>query len=186
MDFLKNKKGFPFLLSYRLLFIVICFMVCCLQIRKISEIYFSVWVTTLVNNDNVLSVTVSVVSICMSKSDLLREEYLLKLGHNQSDHQIEHFLNNMSIYDQLEALSSAKDFFGNDCEIMRSKIMNDTTQDYVHCSQISPIRTSIDNHNICITLFSQLKRESTESYSLEFDVSIVIKTIFNDFTDNLL
>ena len=164
MDFLTNKKSFPFLLSYRLLFIVICFMVCCLQIRKISKIYLTFGVTTLVNYDNVLSVTVPAVTICMSKSHFLLEEYFLKLGHNLSDHQIEHFLNNVSIFDQLRTLSSAEDSFGNDCKIMKSKIMNDTTHDYVQCNQISPIRTYIDYHNIYFTFFSQLERRSTETY----------------------
>ena len=136
MDFLTNKKGFPFQLSYRLLFIVICFTVCYLQIRKISKINFSFGVTTLVNYDNVLSVTVPALTIYMSKSHLLREEYLLKLGHKVSHHQIEHFLNHMSIYDKLRVLSSAEDFFRNNCKIMRTKRMHYKTQDYVQCSQI--------------------------------------------------
>lgn len=161
------------LIVYRLAFFITCTGLCFAQVYEIWKIYFAFDVSTLVSYQNVLSVTVPAITLCMRKFPLLKPEHLARLGTDPDSHTIDRYLNNMTITAQFAALYSEEEFFGKDCLILRPKTMDsETTDDYVHCRQITPIRKAIDFHQICFTLFSNFNKEPVENYTFEFDVTI--------------
>jgi len=159
---------------FRYIFTLFCLIGCLTQVYWVCEIYFSYQTTTDVRYENEAIISLPAITLCTKKIFFIREEYLKQNNANYSeedlknDEKMNEYLNQLPINEQFKVLYSTQEVFRRNCLVMKT-IGFDKGRRELDCNQISPIRSSIDVHNICFTFFSQLNGEPDQRYLVDYD-----------------
>jgi hypothetical protein len=154
---------------FRYIFTALCLTGCLSQIYRISAIYFSYETATNVRYDKETTISLPALTICTSKHYFVRREILEIIFKNESNEglrnetKILNYLNTFSIKEQFKALQSAQDILNKNCLVIK-KIGLNSTEDYMDCDEISPIRMSIGYNSLCFTIISQVNEEPDYIY----------------------
>ena len=128
-----------------------CFFICCYQVFKIFQIYFSYHTITTVSYEHEQLIGLPGATICIKKQYLVRDR---SKTDNLSEDQVLAFINQMTVKEQFRALLTAKEAFEM-CEVMRPLYITDVTTPYVNCTRVSPIVRSIDFLRMCYAILTQ-------------------------------
>ena len=153
-----------------MIFYLLCIGLCLSQISKICEMYFSYKTTISMSYENISEISLPALSICVNKLFLLKPKYLTQLEINRTEKisglntkKVLQLLANMTIKEQFIAMFGKEYVFLNSCRIMTPKAFNGTER-YIHCEDITPIKTSLNFYSMCFTLFSQTEGQSDDRY----------------------
>ncbi len=174
---IKNLSHLSMEKIIRYIFAAICLTGCLFQIYRISAIYFLFETSTDVRFDNEVIISLPAITICASKHYFVREEILKNIFNNGSNEKLNdrtkilNYLNNLSIKDQFKSLQSVREILNKRCFVMKTNGFN-STEDFVECDKISPLRMSIDIYDTCFIIASQLNGESDDKYLINHDMSV--------------
>jgi hypothetical protein len=100
-------------------------------------------------------------------------ENILKLIFNnysidssKKQQEITNYLNNLNIKEQFRAFNFAQKILTENCTVLRTKGFN-SSEKFLKCDKISPVRMSIGYNFVCATIFSQVNGEADDKYSID-------------------
>ena len=135
--------------TYPILFYTFCFSICCYQISQMCQIYFNYHTITSVSYEHDQLIVLPGATVCIKKQYVVKDEY-----KKSSEEEILATINRMTVRDQFRALLTIDQILES-CEVMKPLYMIDVKTPYVNCSQLSPIKRSIDYLRLCLVVLTQ-------------------------------
>ena len=150
---------------------IFCSIMCLIQLKKISLLYFKYETTVDIRFENELYFSLPSMTLCFPKVFFLRKGFTTD-NKNCTISEQNHWLNeNLTIREQMAVLQLPEDMFRNNCLIYRPiGFSGQLSEFYIPCDQVSEYRLSLSRQHLCLTLFSQLLNESEDMYLIDYDI----------------
>ena len=130
---LKNEQAF------RVLYILMCVVMCLYQIVTICQIYFSYKTTTFVKYENISKISLPAITICVDKREVITNEAKERFNFSKVTDEI---LAKYTVKDQFKMLKNYQDIF--ECYVKPSILFASNAFHYIPCDYIKPFVESID------------------------------------------
>ena len=124
------------------LYSVFCLLSCLYQIYKICDIYFAYKTSTFVTYDDISTISLPAITVCMDKTEVLKRNAFDTNGDQVSSNEL---LANLSIREQFERLYDFTDIFNNCSVIGTIDLKSETHNPLIKCETVSSIKKSIDS-----------------------------------------
>ena len=124
----------------RVVYILFCAAMCLYQIVTICQIYFSYKTTTFVEYENISTISMPAITICMDKREVITNE--AKERYNLSE-VTDEALAKFTVEKQFQILMDYKSIFKS-CFVKSPIVFRGDPSSYERCDDISQVVSSID------------------------------------------